>query len=150
VSAAAPLAAAAAPTLAATAAFVVLLSIGEAVWSPRFYDYSMAVAPEGREGLFTALASAPLFAAKLPVGVFSGWLLRAHCPGNGACPAPGSGAPAPPPGNCDGRALWGIIAAVTLTSPAALFLFGRWLRPAAAASTPGAAPYQRVGVDGGA
>ena len=32
------------------------------------YDYSMSLAPEGREGLFTALASAPLFAAKLPTG----------------------------------------------------------------------------------
>ena len=29
----------------------------------------MSLAPEGREGLFTALASAPLFAAKLPTGV---------------------------------------------------------------------------------
>ena len=28
----------------------------------------MSLAPEGREGLFTALASAPLFAAKLPTG----------------------------------------------------------------------------------
>ena len=36
----------------------------------RRYDYSMSLAPEGREGLFTALASAPLFAAKLPTGAF--------------------------------------------------------------------------------
>ena len=41
----------------ATAAFVAMLSIGEAVWSPRWYDYSMAVAPHGREGIFTALVS---------------------------------------------------------------------------------------------
>ena len=48
--------------------FVVCLSLGEAIWSPRWYDYSMSVAPEGREGIWTALASAPLFAAKLPTG----------------------------------------------------------------------------------
>ena len=48
--------------------FVVTLSLGESVWSPRWYDYSMSLAPEGREGIFTALASAPLFAAKLPTG----------------------------------------------------------------------------------
>ena len=42
---------------------VVLLSLGEALWSPRTYDYSMSVAPVGQEAIFTALAAAPLFAA---------------------------------------------------------------------------------------
>ena len=45
------------------------------------YDYSMAVAPNGREGLFTALASAPLFLAKLPTGALSGALLQKFCAG---------------------------------------------------------------------
>ena len=26
--------------------FVVFVSLGEAIWSPRWYDYSMSVAPE--------------------------------------------------------------------------------------------------------
>ena len=148
-SAAAPIAIALSPTLAGTAAFVVILSIGEAVWSPRFYDYSMQVAPDGREGFFSALSAAPLFLSKMPAGALSGWLLTRHCPGNGVCPAPGSGTPPPPPGACDGRALWGWIAAITLTSPAALCVAGRWLRPGGGGG--GGAPYQRVtSVDGGA
>ena len=28
--------------------FVVFVSLGEAIWSPRWYDYSMSVAPEVR------------------------------------------------------------------------------------------------------
>ena len=48
--------------------FVATLSLGEAIWSPRWYDYSMSVAPDGREGVFTALSSAPLFLAMLPTG----------------------------------------------------------------------------------
>ena len=52
----------------AAALFVLTLSLGESFWSPRWYDYSMSLAPYGREGIFTALASAPLFAAKLPTG----------------------------------------------------------------------------------
>ena len=28
--------------------FVVFVSLGEAIWSPRWYDYSMSVAPEAR------------------------------------------------------------------------------------------------------
>lgn len=59
----------------AAAMFVLTLSLGEAVWSPRWYDYSMGVAPDGKEGMFTALASAPLFAAMLPTGT-GGWGLE--------------------------------------------------------------------------
>jgi hypothetical protein len=32
----------------ATVMFVVFVSLGEAIWSPRWYDYSMSVAPEVR------------------------------------------------------------------------------------------------------
>ena len=32
----------------ATVLFVVFVSLGEAIWSPRWYDYSMSVAPEVR------------------------------------------------------------------------------------------------------
>lgn len=53
----------------ATVAFVIQLSLGEAIWSPRWYDYSMSVAPEGREGVFTAMASAPLFLGKFVTGM---------------------------------------------------------------------------------
>ena len=117
-------------SLAGAAAFVATLSVGEAVWSPPWYSYSMAVAPDGHEGLFTALASAPLFAAKLPTGALSGWLLARFCPGNGPCPGPGDPGPVPSPGGCDPRSLWGVITAITLTSPLTILVFQRWLRPA--------------------
>mmetsp|Transcript_12374 Transcript_12374/g.30246 ORF Transcript_12374/g.30246 Transcript_12374/m.30246 type:complete len:668 (+) Transcript_12374:174-2177(+) len=67
-------------SLPACILFVVTLSIGEAMWSPRLYDYTMSVAQEGREGTFMALSSAPLFLAKLPVGFLSGLLLQRYCP----------------------------------------------------------------------
>ena len=54
----------------ATVLFVIQLSLGEAIWSPRWYDYSMSVAPEGREGVFTAMASAPLFLGKFVTGIY--------------------------------------------------------------------------------
>ena len=109
-------------------AFVVLLSLGEAVWSPRFYDYTMAVAPEGREGAFTALAAAPLFLATLPTGMLSGELLHRYCPAaaEAACHP---GGVSDPNAVCKGGALWGIIGAVTLSSPIGITLFARWLRP---------------------
>ena len=43
-------------------AFVVVLSLGEMAWSPRWYDYTMACAPEGKEGVFRrARAGASFF-----------------------------------------------------------------------------------------
>ena len=67
-------------SITACVLFVVTLSVGEAIWSPRLYDYAMSVSPEGREGTYMALSSAPLFLAKLPVGFVSGLLLQRYCP----------------------------------------------------------------------
>ena len=63
--------------------FVIVLSVGEAIWSPRLYDYTMSVVKEGKEGTYMALSSAPLFLAKLPVGMMSGYLLQTYCPEDG-------------------------------------------------------------------
>jgi hypothetical protein len=152
VSALSPLWLAAFGTEWAAALFVLTLSLGEAVWSPRWYDYSMGVAPLGREGAFTALASAPLFLATLPTGLVSGWLLSRFCPEDGQCLDTGGGAPtaapapAPAPAataHCDGAALWGVVALLTLASPVLIALTQRWVRPSAedAARAAGAAPH---------
>lgn len=92
--------------------FVVVLSIGEATWSPRLYDYTISVCPEGREGTYSALSSAPLFLAKLPVGLMSGYLLQEYCPEEGERRS---------------RLMWSIIAATTATSPVLMTLFWRFI-----------------------
>jgi len=66
------------------ASYVVLLSIGEAFYSPRVYEYAAAIAPEGREASYGALSYVPLFLAKLLVGPFLGVLLAKYCPEHGA------------------------------------------------------------------
>ncbi|GMH37535.1 hypothetical protein BSKO_05408 [Bryopsis sp. KO-2023] len=113
--------------LFAAGMFVVFLSLGEAIWSPRWYDYSMWIAPHGKEGIFTALAAAPLFLAKLPTGMLSGKLLQAFCPDNYECQK----SDPPPdfqPRPCDGKKLWLIVGCITMLSPIGLFTFRRWLR----------------------
>mmetsp|Transcript_3865 Transcript_3865/g.5762 ORF Transcript_3865/g.5762 Transcript_3865/m.5762 type:complete len:545 (+) Transcript_3865:88-1722(+) len=88
--------------------FIFILSIGEAVWSPRLYDYTVSVTKEGREGIYMALSSAPLFLAKLPVGVMSGYLLEKYCPQEG-------------PRNS--KMMWLIIGLSTISSPILLSCF---------------------------
>ncbi len=92
--------------------FVIVLSIGEAVWSPRLYDYTMQIAKEGREGTYMALSSAPLFLAKLPVGMMSGYLLQKYCPEEG-------------PRNS--HMMWLIIALSTASSPILLTVFWSYI-----------------------
>lgn len=85
--------------------FVAVLSIGESIWSPRLYDYTMAVVSEGREGTYMALSSAPLFLAKLPVGFLSGILLERYCPKDG---------------ERQSKTMWLIIGLTTIVSPVLL------------------------------
>lgn len=118
----------------ATAVFVVLLSIGESIWSPRWYDYSMSIAPRSREAMFSALASAPLFLAKMPVGLLSGYLTGKFCPNNKAC------TPQPLPRDqwqpCRGKSIWLIIGLLTLSSPLCLTLGSWWLRSTGSVDKP--------------
>jgi len=65
--------------------FVLQLSLGEALWSPRFLNYQVSVAPEGKEAAFMALANAPLFLSKFPAGWLSGYLLATLCPPRVEC-----------------------------------------------------------------
>jgi MFS family permease len=144
--------------------FVIVLSIGEMAWSPRWYDYTMACAPEGKEGVFAALALAPLFLAKLPTGVLGGFLLQRFCPGsggekNGDCAGgevaggdDGGGASSRAssvtgnPNACDGFAVWGVIGVVTATSPALIAMFHGFLKDSGTDSN-GGATYRELVVD---
>lgn len=88
--------------------FVLSLSIGEAIWSPKLYEYSVAVAPVGREATYSGFATVPMFLATGFIGGFSGHALEHYCPAYK---------------DCDGTKLWLLIAATTLSSPIGLFLF---------------------------
>jgi len=65
------------------AIFVVLLSFGEAFYSPRVYEYAASIAPKGQEASYSALAWVPFLLAKLLIGTFAGILLENYCPENG-------------------------------------------------------------------
>ena len=69
--------------------YVLFLSVGEAIYSPRLYEYTAAIAPKGQEASYMAMSSLPFFLAKLGVAPLSGVLL-AHF-----CPAPDRATPGP-------------------------------------------------------
>lgn len=65
------------------AIYVVLLSVGEAFYSPRVYEYAAAIAPKGQEASYGALSYIPLLLSKLLIVTFSGTLLAKYCPATG-------------------------------------------------------------------
>jgi len=102
-------------------ASIILLSIGEAFWSPRLYEYTAVIAPKGREASYMGLSSLPFFLAKLMAAPASGYLLRAYCPENGPRHS---------------GMLWLIIGLMTLVGPISILLLhgvieGRKDKPAA-------------------
>ncbi len=101
--------------LAGPVAFVFVLSLGEALWSPRLYDYVATMAPEGREASYMGLTQLPMFAAKPVVGLMSGWLLANYCPEVGARTS---------------GVLWTIVFATTLVGPLIALGFASYIRAA--------------------
>ncbi|MBK8394409.1 MAG: MFS transporter [Leptospiraceae bacterium] len=90
--------------------FIVLFSLGEAIWSPRLMQFSAEIAPLGKEGTYISLSYLPYFLAKMITGPMSGWLIATYVP-EGASSYP------------DHYMVWVWIGGVSALSPLGLLLF---------------------------
>ena len=68
------------PTVRGLLAFIILMTVGEAIWQPRFLQYAAEIAPEGRTGAYMGVAQFPWFLTKMVVPVYSGAALARWCP----------------------------------------------------------------------
>ena len=93
--------------------FVVMLSVGEALWSPRLYEYAAAIAPKGQEASYMAMSLLPYFGAKFIVGSISGWLLMKFCPADGPRHS---------------TTMWFIIGCMALITPVGTFVFRKYIQ----------------------
>jgi MFS family permease len=93
--------------------FTVILSLGEAVYSPRVYEYAASIAPPGQEASYSALSYVPFFLAKLLVGTVSGVLLDRYCPAQGPRHS---------------QTMWLVIAMIATIAPICLIALSRWIR----------------------
>ena len=111
-------------SLWAVLVFLVTLAVGDAMWSPRLFEYAAAVSPPAASSTWCALGALPLFAAKLPAGLLSGVLLDEFVPAQG---------------HRRPRAMWAIVGSITFVAPCALFLLRRVIQGGGAAETVAAA-----------
>ncbi|MDD2763503.1 MAG: MFS transporter [Opitutaceae bacterium] len=59
---------------------MVIVTIGEVLWSPKLNEYTAAIAPKGQEGTYLGLSMIPWFLAKTLVSAFSGHMLTRWSP----------------------------------------------------------------------
>ncbi len=95
------------------AVFVIVLSFGEAFYSPRVYEYAAAIAPKGQEASYGALSYVPFLLAKLLVGTFSGVLLAKYCPAVG---------------ERHSQTMWLFVALTATVAPVGLFALRKLIR----------------------
>jgi proton-dependent oligopeptide transporter, POT family len=64
--------------------YLVIMTVGEAMWQPRFLQYAAEIAPEGRTGAYMGVAQFPWFLTKMITSLYSGWFLQRYCPQQGS------------------------------------------------------------------
>ena len=102
---------------------LVILSIGEIIWSPKLQEYTAAVAPEGQEGSFLGMSLLPYFIAKTFISLLSGHMLLRFCP-EGIQPQIVAGTL---PFWRSPEAMWLILAGFALAGLGVAVLFRGWL-----------------------
>ncbi len=95
--------------------YVLAMTIGEAMWSPRFLQWIAEVAPEGKVGLYMGVGQFPWFLDKVITGFYSGYLLEKYCP-KGV-----------PPSETHTGTLWFIYGLIAIITPISLWLAKNWM-----------------------
>ncbi|MBI5501662.1 MAG: MFS transporter [Deltaproteobacteria bacterium] len=93
-------------------AYLVLMTIGEAIWQPRFLQYAAEIAPEGRTGAYMGVAQFPWFLTKMITSFYSGWFLANYCPEEGVMAT---------------ESMWLIYGLIAMSSTALLIVARPWL-----------------------
>lgn len=101
-----------APDLTLLILYILVFSIGEAIWSSRFFEYIADLAPAGQVGAYMGLAGIPWFLAKFTTGFYSGFMLEKFIPEQGIQ---------------DSGTMWIIYGFIALLSPLGLLLLQNWM-----------------------
>ena len=92
--------------------FILLMSLGEAMWQPRFLQWVAEIAPEGKTGAYMGIAQLPWFMTKFITASYSGWFLQRYIPSEGTTSP---------------QMLWFIYALIAMITPVALVFSKGWM-----------------------
>ncbi|MGI6394181.1 MAG: MFS transporter [bacterium] len=104
------------PSMGTLMSYLVIMTIGEAIWQPRFLQWVAQIAPKGMTGIYMGIGQFPWFLTKVVTALYSGWFLMKYCPAE------------TPPSQMNTETMWLIYGLIAMASPIALFLASKWMR----------------------
>ncbi len=103
------------PSIPLFLTYVLMMTIGEAMWSPRFLQWIAEVAPKGKVGLYMGVGQFPWFLDKVLTGFYSGYFLEKYCPKN------------TPVADLHTGTMWFIYGLIAIITPVSLILAKNWM-----------------------
>ncbi len=103
------------PNLYLFLTYVLIMTIGEAMWQPRFLQWIAEVAPKGMVGLYMGVGQFPWFLTKVITGFYSGWFIMQYVPRDVT------------PADMNTGTMWFIYGLIAMTSTLGLVLAKKWM-----------------------
>ena len=97
--------------------YIVIMSIGEAIWQPRFLQHVAEIAPKDKVGAYIGIAQLPWFLTKFIAGLYAGHFMAHFVPDLAENPSAVQ----------NPEMMWLIFGAIAMISPIALFLARGWM-----------------------
>ena len=103
------------PNIYTLMAYLIIMTIGEAMWQPRFLQWVAEIAPKNMTGIYMGIGQFPWFLTKVVTSIYSGWFLMKYCPENTL------------PINMNTEMMWLIYGFIAILSPIGLVVARSWM-----------------------
>ncbi|MCK4716507.1 MAG: MFS transporter, partial [Candidatus Marinimicrobia bacterium] len=103
------------PNLYTVFGYLIIMTIGEAMWQPRFLQWVAEIAPKNMTGIYMGIGQFPWFLTKIITAMYSGWFLMRYCPEGVA------------PEMMNTESMWLIYGFIAIISPITLILAKGWM-----------------------
>lgn len=104
------------PSLYTVFGYLIIMTIGEAMWQPRFLQWVAEIAPKNMTGIYMGLGQFPWFLTKVVTSLYSGWFLMKYAPEGVA------------PSAMNTETMWLYYGFIAMITPIALFFAQGWMR----------------------
>ncbi|MBU2493016.1 MAG: MFS transporter [Bacteroidetes bacterium] len=104
------------PNINTLMAYLVIMTIGEAMWQPRFLQWVAEIAPRNMTGIYMGIGQFPWFLTKIVTSLYSGWFLMQYCSVDKL------------PAEQNTETMWLIYGFIAIISPIGLLLAKGWMK----------------------
>jgi hypothetical protein len=103
------------PNIYTLFSYLLIMTIGEAMWQPRFLQWVAEIAPKGMTGIYMGIGQFPWFLTKVVTSLYAGWFLMHYCPAG------------IPPSQMHTETMWFFYGLIAVISPIGLYLARKWM-----------------------